>query len=235
VSDSVRVAAAPRRSQLERRTEAERRLLEGAAILIGEVGPSRLTLAGIGERAGYSRGLATHHFGSKGALMKRLVEVVAHEFREALGAADTTESPLDELLGLVRTFIEMLGDLPPLHRAFLALWADAVATSTDIRPLIAASDRVFRNDVASIIERGTDSGDFPESVDPVPLAAVLVGLLRGVALQWLLDDTLDLRSSLIEIEQLLIHRLARPTCLDRGHRATPAARRAGRRSSGEKS
>ena len=61
----------PRRTQEERRTEAEQRLLAAAAQLISETGPASMTLAKVGERAGYSRGLATHHFGSKAALMQR--------------------------------------------------------------------------------------------------------------------------------------------------------------------
>ncbi|MFD8128576.1 helix-turn-helix domain-containing protein [Streptomyces mirabilis] len=76
-----RHAVVSRRSQEDRRAEAERRLLEAAAELIGEIGTSRVTLAAIGERAGYSRGLVTHHFGSKSALMQRLVDVVTAEFR----------------------------------------------------------------------------------------------------------------------------------------------------------
>ena len=52
-----------------------------AAELIAEVGPSGFTLANVGERAGYSRGLATHHFGSKGAMMQRLVASVTSGFR----------------------------------------------------------------------------------------------------------------------------------------------------------
>jgi AcrR family transcriptional regulator len=207
-----RAATPARRSQLQRRTDAERRLLDAAAELIGEVGLSGVTLAGVGERAGYSRGLASHYFGSKGALMQRLVEVVAREFREALGAASASDSPMDELLGLVRTFIGMVADLPPLHRAFLVLWADAVATSPDVRPIMAASDRHFRRDIATVIARGVASGDFPAALDAGALATVLVGVLRGIALQRLVDadrDTdIDLDASTSEIEQLLAHRLS---------------------------
>ena len=72
------------RTQEFRRAEAERRLIAAAAEMVGEVGPSNVTLANVGERAGYSRGLATHHFGSKGALMQRLVEAVTHQFRDAM-------------------------------------------------------------------------------------------------------------------------------------------------------
>ena len=48
---------AERRSQAQRRDEAERRLLSAAVRLVGERGLERITLAEVGEAAGYSRGL----------------------------------------------------------------------------------------------------------------------------------------------------------------------------------
>src|SRR5690606_5180584 len=72
------------RAQDQRRIEAECRLVLAAAELVGEIGPGNVTLAGVGQRAGYSRGLATHHFGSKAALMQRLVEAVTSQFRDAM-------------------------------------------------------------------------------------------------------------------------------------------------------
>lgn len=195
-------------TQEERRAEAERRLLLAAAELIGEVGPSQVTLAAIGERAGYSRGLATHHFGSKGALMERLVGEVTAWFRGALAEAIAHESPTEQLLGLVRTYFEVIADLPPMHRARLVLMADAVARSSpDVRPAVLATDREFRAEVVAGIERGIASGEVPPSVDPDGLATVVVGMLRGVAFESVLDETIDLDASRAEVEKLLLGRL----------------------------
>jgi AcrR family transcriptional regulator len=49
----------------ERGTAAKRKMIEAAAALIAEGGLSHATMARIGERAGYSRGLADYHFTSK--------------------------------------------------------------------------------------------------------------------------------------------------------------------------
>src|SRR5882757_351416 len=84
-----------------RRAEAEHRLIAAAADLVGELGPSKVTLANVGERAGYSRGLATHHFGSKGALMQRLVETVTSQFRDAIVEESQSDSPIDQLGQLI--------------------------------------------------------------------------------------------------------------------------------------
>ena len=58
-------AATPtRRSHAERREEAERRLLEAAMEIVAKRGTVRMTLAEVGEAAGYSRGLPAHRFGN---------------------------------------------------------------------------------------------------------------------------------------------------------------------------
>lgn len=194
-----------RRTQEERRGEAERRLIDAAATLVGEIGPSRVTLANVGERAGYSRGLATHHFGSKGALMQRLVEAVTRQFRDAL--VDPSGEPLDELLRLVGFYFDLLSDLRPINRARLVLWADAVASpSEDIRPAMLAADREFRDEIEKGLSMAVAAGRIAE-VSTHGLATVIVAMLRGVALQSLIDDRVDLTAARTEIEQLVVARL----------------------------
>ncbi|MEU2034793.1 TetR/AcrR family transcriptional regulator [Nocardia amamiensis] len=199
--------APERRTQEERRTEAERRLLDAAAELIGEIGPAQLTLAAIGDRAGYSRGLVTHHFGSKGAMMERLVAAVAHRFQDALVNDGGSESALDAVLEFIRTYMAIVADFPPMHRARLVLWADAVSHPSEIRQAMVDSDREFRDELTKRIELGQASGELSREVDPVGMATVAIGMLRGVALQSMLDPNIDLDASRREIEQMLIQRL----------------------------
>ncbi|MEV0296036.1 TetR/AcrR family transcriptional regulator [Nocardia sp. NPDC050710] len=202
-----RADAASRRSQEERRSEAERRLLESAAELVGEIGPSKVTLAAIGDRAGYSRGLVTHHFGSKGAMMERLVGVVGERFREDLVDATASASWADLLLEFVRAYFAVVSDMPPMNRARLVLWADAVATPSELRPAITASDREFREELANRIVQGQAAGEFAPDINSAGLATVTVAMLRGVALQKMLDPDLDLDAGRVEIEHLLLTRL----------------------------
>jgi AcrR family transcriptional regulator len=197
-----------RRTQEARRSEAEERLLSAAAQLIAEVGPAGVTLANIGERAGYSRGLATHHFGSKGAMMARLVDSVTSGFREEVFVESASETVLDRALGLVRAYFHELSHPRPANRARLVLWADAVAAGgPDVRAAMLASDRAFRDELAKRIAHGVSTGEFAGSVDPRAAATVIIGMLRGVALQSMLDDELDLDACRVEIEQVLTKRI----------------------------
>lgn len=197
-----------RRTQEERRGASEQRLIQAAAELVGEIGPAGVTLAGVGERAGYSRGLATHHFGSKGALMQRLVERVTAEFRAAIPPTGDPHSVLDDGMRLVDLYLSVLADPQPGNRARLLLWADTVATATsDLRPTMIAADREFRAAIANSLQRGIDDGELPASVHPQGLATAIVGMLRGVALQALLDDDIDLTACHTEIRAMLAARL----------------------------
>jgi AcrR family transcriptional regulator len=199
------------RTQEQRRIEAERRLVRAAAELVGEVGPARVTLANVGERAGYSRGLATHHFGSKGALMQRLVEAVTSQFRDAVAEQSQSDSPMDQLRQLIDFYFRVVSDLQPVNRARLVLWADAVAgPSEDVRPQMISADREFREEIEKRIQLAVTAGDVTASVDPHGLATVMVAMLRGVALQRVLDDQLDLVAARHEVEQLLAARLGVP-------------------------
>jgi len=196
------------RTQEQRRIEAEHRLVRAAAELVGEIGPGKVTLANVGERAGYSRGLATHHFGSKGALMQRLVDAVTSQFRDAMVEESQSDSPIDQLRQLVDFYFHQLSDLQPVNRARLVLWADAVAgPSEDVRPQMVSADREFREEIEKRIEMAVTAGAVKADVDPHGLATVIIAMLRGVALQRLLDSQVDLVAAHSEIEQLLTTRL----------------------------
>jgi AcrR family transcriptional regulator len=197
-----------RRTQEERRGEAERRLIEAAATMVSEAGPAKVTLANVGERAGYSRGLASHHFGSKRALMQRLVESVTYQFREALFDQQQSSDALGELGTLIDIYFEVVSDLQPINRARLVLWADAVANpSDDIRLAMVNADQEFREEIEKRLRQAISTGQVPETVNAHGLATVIIAMLRGVALQSLIDDHIDLAAARFEIEQLLLTRL----------------------------
>ena len=149
-------------AQKRRRYEAEQRLLDAAAELIGEIGPGAVTLANIGERAGYSHGLATHYFGSKGAMMARLVDNVADQFHMATFVQRPAGSVMDEPRALLDTHFQTVRNLKPVNRARLVLWADAVASpSPAARPAMIAADRQFRAELVDGITQGWMPGSSP--------------------------------------------------------------------------
>ncbi|MEW2401695.1 TetR/AcrR family transcriptional regulator [Streptomyces sp. NPDC046862] len=187
-----------RRTQQERRTQAEAALLDAAAELVVECGVRSLTLARVGERAGYSRGIVTHHFGSKQALLERLARATQAGF--VPGLADLPPG-LDRLLKLVDGYVGALGDVGIMNRAFLLLWTEA-ATASELAPTFRERDEAFRSDLRSDVAAGIADGDVRPDVEPDDVAVVVVGQLRGIGLQRLLDpgavDTARLRHTVTD-------------------------------------
>lgn len=187
-----------RRTQQERRDQAEAALLGAAAELVVEQGVRSLTLARVGERAGYSRGLVSHHFGSKQVLLERLARATQTGFVPGL---DGLRPGLDRLLRLIDGYVGALGGVGVLNRAFLLLWAEA-ATASELAPLFRERDAAFRADLREDVAAGIEEGTIRAGVDPGEVAIAVVGQLRGIGLQRLLDpeavDTERLRRPVTE-------------------------------------
>jgi AcrR family transcriptional regulator len=174
----------PRRTQAERRAQTGSALLQAAAELVVEGGVAALTLARVGERAGYSRGIVTHHFGSKQALLDALARASQAGFVPGVGH----EPGLDRLLVLIDGYVARLGAVGPLRRAFLLLWAESL-TSPELAEIFRKRDEGFRADLRADVDAGIAAGDIRPDVDARAAAVAILGELRGIALQRLLDPT----------------------------------------------
>ncbi|OXM63503.1 TetR/AcrR family transcriptional regulator [Amycolatopsis vastitatis] len=182
-----------RRTQQERRDQAESALLTAAAELVVEQGVRALTLANVGERAGYSRGIVTHHFGAKQALVERLARATQAGFVPGL---EDLPPGLDRLLRLIDGYLGELARIGVFNQAFLLLWAEA-ATQPELAAIFRERDAAFRADLSDDVEAGIADGIVDPAVSPAQTAVAVVGQLRGIALQRLLDpqsvDTGQLR------------------------------------------
>ena len=95
----------------------------------------------------------------------------------------------------------------PVNRARLVLWADAVTTpSDDIEPAMVSADREFREEIKKRLRLAVTAEQIV-AVNAHGLATVIVAMLRGVALQSLIDDDVDLAAARAEIEALVTARL----------------------------
>ena len=210
------------RPQAERRALSERRLLDAATQLIAEQGFCRTTLAQIGEKAGYSRGLVNERFGSKG----ELVRVLADEFQSYF-AHDRLEPALEHLHGLeallvtIDTYLDSIVSSEHLGLAYYELLGESIGLVPEIHATFVEADRALRAGVERTTRSAIRAGDVPGDVDPKAFAVFIVGLLRGIVLQWMLDPTgFDLGAVRAEIRRTL-------TRAFRGARASGAAARRG--------
>jgi AcrR family transcriptional regulator len=212
-------AARPARTQTqaERRTKSEQALLDAAATLIAERGVEQTSLARIGELAGTSRGLPTHHFGSKDALVARLARrsqdrVAAatlnvlergHQAPEDVPALDVLRTTLD-------TYLELFENPTAEERALIVMWGATFPSQASIDGMFEAEQRSY-DGWAELIQRGLQDGSIRSDVDPTAAAIVLFGLMRGVAALLLTEsDFKDMSSVRATCDAWIVAALAPP-------------------------
>jgi AcrR family transcriptional regulator len=184
-----------RRTQPERRGAAEQALLDAALRLFAAKGIDQTSLAEIGDEAGYSRGLVNHHFGSKAALVERLAGRLQNEFTSGAAPIKPGEE-VDALVAAAHAYLAVVGRGTSDARAFFVMWGAAFPGDSALRPVFVADDARFRAGVEAVVRDGKKNGAIGAGVDPVGFAIAFVGLLRGVAAQFLVNPgRVDLRAA----------------------------------------
>jgi AcrR family transcriptional regulator len=199
-------AEAPRRTNVERRDEAERALLQAALRLFARKGIDATSMADIGAEAGYSRGLANHHFGSRAALVERLASLAQREF---VGALVERNADPDAVVAIADAYLDRVSSNSAASRAFFVMWGASFAEEAPVRRIFVADDDRFRRGIEALVQTGQDRGTIRSDADPVGFAVAFVALLRGLGAQFLVNpDGMDLSAARTTCEQLVRSHLA---------------------------
>lgn len=204
-----RTASAPagdrgtsRRTQAQRREESERRLLDAALQIVACHGVARLTLAEVGETAGYSRGLPAIRFGNKAGLWRALAMHIGERYSEHVRAAPARAPGLDAIRGNIEVYFGRTDRNWTTTRALLVMMTEGFMGPDALRRDLADYNRAALSFFEHHIRAGIESGEIDPSIDPSANAALLLGAMRGVLMQRLLDERIDLprvRDRLIQI------------------------------------
>lgn len=180
-----------RRTQEERKAESERRVLRAAVELFAKQGYVKTTLSEVGKAAGYTGGLVSHRFGTKEQLLKAVIQNSAGRFLEdQLRPAiegDHIRSAETALRNYIETYFDEVFLRESHMRALYVIMGEVLGAVPEARPQIAKLNRAMRKRIAAIIEQGIEAREFARSVDPDRSALLIVGLLRGVVMQYLVD------------------------------------------------
>ena len=205
----VPTARPRRRTQAERRQEAEKRLLDAALEVVARRGSVRMTLAEVGELAGYSRGLAAHRFGNKAGLLRALVAHIGARFRELREAGPPSAPGIDSIRRSISVYFSRSEQNWISTRALLVMMTEGFMEDSDLSEHVTAYTRSARTFFEQQIRHGVASGEIAPGIDPKTTAVILLGAMRGVMLQRLNDDEIDLievRDRMLEIVDRILSR-----------------------------
>ena len=213
--------APERRSHVERRAEAQRKMLAAAMQLVAQKGLGAVTLTEVGTAAGYSRGLAAHYFESRDDLLTALAEQVMQTFVARAQARQPALPALATLARLIEYYLADVAADPVGWRVFLELLHEALvnpAVAKGLAPLhVGAVDRL-----EELIRAGVKAGELRAGIKPRAEAAVVLAALRGLAgLIVTYPDDPDFPAAARALAGSLIEGLRK--------RTEPATRRAARR------
>lgn len=206
--DSSRPASAERRSQAQRRAESEQRLIQACVELIVEQGLANTSLADIGHRAGASHALVNHRFGSKDELADRVIETATDYYAQVAASRIGRRTGLEALLLVCDVYLDLVVGANPLGRVHVVLWSEAIASTADRRGSQIEWDRQFRDFLTGLIQDGIAAGSIRPELAIAETSLTIVGVLRGIAMQLILDEGVSLADSKALVRSLVLAELA---------------------------
>lgn len=176
-----------RRTQVERKQEAEKRIIDSAISIIAEKGLNGLTLAAAGEGAGYSRGIAGHHFGKKDELLVATVQHITGQFSNELIKRMHHKPGLAMLQEIIKEYFSRANKGAKTTKAFHILLTEGVCNPALRAPMAEVNARGIKG-IAFHIRCGIDRGEIRSDIDAKAQALILISSLRGITAQWLVDN-----------------------------------------------
>lgn len=183
------------RTQAERTALAESSMVRAAIELLNTVGLQGTTLVAIGERSGYSRGLVSHHFGSKAALFRVVLRQMTAVWTEELIKNIYGKTGLAAFNAAIETHLVHIQHHPDYIRATNILWGAALDPSSEFKPNVGEFMSIQRDSVAAWVRGGQAHGEIRTDINPDRIGEQYYAALIGINHQWLVSPDFDLEAA----------------------------------------
>jgi len=171
-------------------------MLDAAIELVLENGTEKTTLAMIGEKAGYSRGLATYRFGSKAGLYDTLCKSIGRNWLEYLKRGVEGKTGIDAMCDALDTVYQWVSDSPKEARVLQILHCGSASPGSEFQETSIGIHRRQLSDVVQWVKDGIKGGQVRSDIDPGAVAAQYVAFTSGITYLWLLSaETFDFKNA----------------------------------------
>jgi AcrR family transcriptional regulator len=190
--------------QRERRRASDARMLRAAMQVIATKGAAGATLAEIGVAAGFSRGLPAERFGTKLALLQALIDSMEGWFGERVRQTVAEKKGLAALSARIDAHIDAACASPVATAAIYTLFVESLCVIPELQQRTRALSASFHNGFRGHLEEAKRRGELRSGVDCEKVAGIIVGTLRGLIIQSLLDgDTAALAAVRGQVHALM--------------------------------
>ncbi|NEN06510.1 TetR/AcrR family transcriptional regulator [Diaminobutyricibacter tongyongensis] len=178
-------------------------ILTTALEVFAERGYRRASLREIAEAVGLSQAGLLHHFSSKEELF---AEVLRKRDEADLASAAEHDDPFQGLVDAMRHNAEV----PGLVHLYATISAEAADESHPGHDYFVERYRFFIDQLAQYIASEQRAGRLDPTLDAREVARLVIAVADGMQVQWMLDDTADMASS-VEYLWSLVKRLRSPS------------------------
>lgn len=172
-----------RRRQVDRSAASTAAMLDAAIELIIEQG-ANVSMMAIGQRSGFSHGLVLARFGSKAGLNEAVAREAQRRFAETVDAATVDAKGIAKLHRLIDIFFQ---SGLTAGKAFFVLLGASLGADPQLRAAFDRADKMFRRYMQTHLQEAQAIGEIDASIDTQAMATLLVGMLRGVAMQYCIN------------------------------------------------
>jgi AcrR family transcriptional regulator len=151
--------------------------------IVAEEGLEALTIGSLEARLAFSRGVITYHFQNKDDIVHAVLESAIDEINAGTAAQlAPSMSADDKLKTALRTYIRGFVEHVEATKILLSFWG-RISSDKRARKANATLYAAYRKGVAGMIEAGRASGELAPDVNVDGMAALIVGIVIGVAMQ----------------------------------------------------
>ncbi len=193
--------------QKEEQQETRARIIAAAYKVLAEKGYEATTLREISREAQAAPGLVHYYFGGKDELLVEVLQAAGERFHrrmEDIARHLPADRPLDRLLMQLYERVDLEPEVYRLRYESFSLGLHNPLIEPKVRERLAQR----RNEIGLIISKVLENRENLESatrssLDPTLLAAILLSIFDGLALQKIMDPTFELEAAYQMLAQAL--------------------------------
>jgi AcrR family transcriptional regulator len=179
----------PSLTQAQRTAISDRAMLNSAVELILQRGVEKTTLQSIGERAGYSRGLATYRFGSKSGLLDEVCKSISRNWLGYLNERVDSQIGIDAMCTALDSYFEFISQHPRDMQVLQILYGAAASPKAKFRQTSVNIHQRQLDDVADWVKAGIARGSIRRDIEPIIIAAQYIAYISGMTYLWLISPS----------------------------------------------
>jgi AcrR family transcriptional regulator len=192
-------------TQAERTSISDGRMIEAAVQLVLKKGTHNTTLKDVGEKAGYSRGLAGIRFGSKERLFNEMAIVYDRRWKEKVQGFVGVKRGLAAFSAAVDAVEHFLEEQSEHAKAMYLLYYETIGSNSLIRKRLASVHTAYNTDVSRWIAEAKLDGAVRAEISPDRFSVLWSSFVFGLIYQWLVSpEGTNVRRSLDDFREMSI-------------------------------